>query len=214
MAVSRKAEKSKSQLLQLLRRGPTSVDDLATATKLTPNAVRFHLESMEAEGQIETAGVRRHEGAGKPAVLYVLTREAEVAFSRAYVPVLEACIQELRDSVPADQVVPFLRRVGRRLASVQDKGKGSLVQRAAKGSEVLNDLGGCTRVARSGDDITIQGEGCCPLGAVVAGEPAVCEAVEALLAGVTGAAVTQRCRHSERPQCCFFLAEKAEKLAK
>ena len=108
MAVS-KVEKSRAVLLQLLRRGPATVEDLAEDTGLTPNAVRFHMASLEDEGDIETAGTRKHQGAGKPAVLYRLTAEAEVGFSKAYAPVLAATVQELRGSVPSDQVVPFLK---------------------------------------------------------------------------------------------------------
>jgi predicted ArsR family transcriptional regulator len=202
MASTAKTEKSRPLLLQLLRRGPATVEELATATELTPNAVRFHLASMESAGEVEAAGVRRHEGAGKPAVLYVLTPEAEVAFSRAYAPVLEACIQELRESIPRDQVAPFLRRVGERLAGATQEASGSLAQRVANGSNLLNELGGCTTVSRSRGEYTIVGSGC-PLGAVVAGEPCVCEAVESLLTSVIGASVKQCCNHGPRPSCCF-----------
>ena len=200
---SEKTEKSRSLLLQLMRRGPTTVEEMATATELTPNAVRFHLASMEAAGEVVSAGVRRHEGAGKPAVLYVLTEATEMAFSKAYAPVLEACIQELRDSVPREELVPFLRRVGERLGTAHGAARGSLAQRVEKGSELLNGLGGCTVVSKESGTFTIKGQGCCPLGAVVADEPCVCEAVESLLANVIGAHVEQRCHHGERPSCCF-----------
>jgi predicted ArsR family transcriptional regulator len=200
---SEKTEKSRSLLLQLMRRGPTTVEEMAAATELTPNAVRFHLASMETAGEVETAGVRRHEGAGKPAFQYVHTHATEMAFSKAYSTVLEACIQELRESVPKEELVPFLRRVGERLGTAHGSAKGSLAQRVGKGSELLNGLGGCTVVSKENGSFTIKGQGCCPLGAVVADEPCVCEAVESLLANVIGAHVEQRCHHGERPSCCF-----------
>lgn len=209
MAMIEKSEKSRPMLLQLVRRGPATVDDLATATELTPNAVRFHLASMEAAGEVETAGVRRHQGAGKPAALYVLTPEAEVAFSRAYVPVLEACIQELRNTIPKKEVAPFLRRVGERLAAATKEPSGSLASRVTKGSNLLNDLGGSTAVTKRRDGFTIVGSGC-PLGAVVAREPCVCEAVESLLTSVIGAAVKQCCNHGPRPSCCFQIAAESQ----
>lgn len=199
---SKKAEKSRSVLLQLLRRAPATVEDLATETGLTPNAVRFHLNSLEAEGDVEPAGTRKHEGAGKPAVLYILTREAEVGFSKAYAPVLAATVQELRGSVPSDQIVPFLRRVGDRLAGTPKPSARALAQRVAAGSRLLNELGGSTTVSKTRNVYTIRGQGC-PLGAVVAGDPCVCTAVESLLTNVIGAPVKQCCNHGARPSCCF-----------
>lgn len=197
-----KADKSRAVLLQLLRRGPATVDDLATATELTANAVRFHLASLEAEGDVEAAGMRRHEGAGKPAVLYGLTPEAEVGFSKAYAPVLAATVQELHRTVPRDQVVPFLRRVGERLAPSAKSPSRPLAQRVAAGANLLNDLGGAATVSRRDDRYVIKGQGC-PLGAVVAGDPCVCSAVESLLTNVIGANVKQCCAHGARPNCCF-----------
>jgi predicted ArsR family transcriptional regulator len=202
MAAIVKTDKSRTVLLQILRRGPATVDELAEQTGLTPNAVRFHLSSLEDEGQVETAGIRRHEGAGKPAVLYVLTVEAEVGFSKAYAPVLAATVKELQESVPSREVAPFLHRVGERLAAGAKPSKRSLAQRVAAGASLLDDLGGSTTVSKKNDVYTIRGQGC-PLGAVVAVEPCLCEAVESLLSNVIGSPVKQRCHHGERPSCCF-----------
>ena len=202
MSAAEKTDKSRTILLQLLRRGPATVDDLAEQTGLTPNAVRFHLSSLEEEGQIETSGIRRHEGAGKPAVLYSLTVEAEVGFSKAYAPVLAATVKELQRSVPIGEVVPFLRRVGERLANGAKPSKRSMAQRVAAGASLLDDLGGSTTVTKKNDLYIIRGQGC-PLGAVVAEEPCLCEVVESLLSSVIGSPVRQRCHHGERPSCCF-----------
>jgi predicted ArsR family transcriptional regulator len=181
------------------------VDDLATETGLTPNAVRFHLTSLEAEGDVEASGTRRHEGAGKPAVLYALTPEAEVGFSKAYAPVLAATVKELRGTVPIDQVVPFLKRVGERLAGSVKPSNRPLAQRVAAGANLLNDLGGSATVSKTKDMFVINGQGC-PLGAVVAGDPCVCTAVESLLTSVIGAPVKQCCAHGARPSCCFEIS--------
>lgn len=202
MSAALKTDKSRAVLLQLLRRGPATVDDLAEQTGLTPNAVRFHLRSLEEEGRVETAGIRKHEGAGKPAVLYVLTVEAEVGFSKAYAPVLAATVKELQQSMPSSEIVPFLRRVGERLANGAKPSKRSLAQRVAAGASLLDSLGGSTTVSKKNDLYTIRGQGC-PLGVVVAAEPCLCEAVESLLSNVIGSPVKQRCHHGERPSCCF-----------
>ena len=64
-----KNEKTRRVLLTLLRARPSSVADLARETGLTVNAVRFHLESLELEGLVEPAGMRRPAGPGKPPIL-------------------------------------------------------------------------------------------------------------------------------------------------
>src|SRR5690348_14739585 len=102
-------EKTRAALLQLLREGPTSVTDLAEALGLTRNAIRFHLASLQAEGEIVAVGVRRHEGAGKPATLYMIAPSAEIALSSAYARVLLACVKELRRSGSSKMVDAFLR---------------------------------------------------------------------------------------------------------
>src|SRR5688500_6308392 len=110
------SDATRSQLLALLRRGSSTVDELARNRSLTNNAVRFHLAALEAAGTVTRLGVRKGLGAGKPAAVYGLTVAAEEAFSRAYAPVLAACILELRESMSRSQLLSFLKRVGKRIA--------------------------------------------------------------------------------------------------
>lgn len=202
MPDARKATKTKRLLLEALRKGPASADDLAAKLRLTANAVRFHLESLESEKSIEVVGSRKQVGAGKPAVLYMLTSEADLAFSRAYAPTLEACVQELRSSLSAAQVTSFLKRVGRRLAREPRRAEGPLSKRVQNAADALKALGGLTTVTRTNDGYTIRGSGC-PLGAVVAREPCVCSAVESLLTSIAGVPVKEYCDRSGRPSCRF-----------
>ena len=205
MAEAAKSTKTKQLLMEALRRGPASAEDLAAPLGLTTNAVRFHLESLEAEGSVEVVGTRKPAGAGKPAVLYMLTREADLSFSKAYAPVLEACVYELRSSLPANQVTSLLRRVGKRLAKDSHQGDRSLSRRARDAADALEALGGLTTVVRTSDGYEIRGSGC-PLGAVVAEEPCVCSAVESLLTTIAGTPVKEHCDRSGRPNCCFEIS--------
>lgn len=199
---------TRGRLLTLLRDDPCTVDDLAAALGLTDNAVRFHLAGLERDGAIERAGVRKPEGAGKPAVLYAISRETEIAFSRAYAPVLAACLEELRDEMRPEALIKLLRRVGERLARNVEPGTGSLKSRVSAASALLNQLGGLTTVEQSPGVFRIIGQGC-PLGAAVATEPCLCHTVESLLSHVVGAEVREQCNHSGRPSCCFEIARTA-----
>ena len=106
---------TRARLLALLRESAWTVDDLAERLSLTDNAVRFHMDALEKLGTVRKDGVRRI-GVGQPATVYSLSPEGEEAFSRAYAPVLIACLEELSDRSSAQQVAAFLRRVGKRLA--------------------------------------------------------------------------------------------------
>ena len=142
---------TRGRLLALLREGTWTVDDLAARLDLTNNAVRFHLAALEQEGGVAKAGVQRRSGAGQPAILYSLTRAADEAFSRAYAPVLAACVEELHTMMSGSQLAAFLERVGKRLAGEKTDTGESLQKRIAGASDLLNYLGGITTVELSKD---------------------------------------------------------------
>lgn len=194
-----------SRLLALLREGTWTVDDLAARLGLTDNAVRFHLASLVREGSVEKAGVQRHSGAGQPAALYSLTRAADEAFSRAYAPVLAACVEELHVMMSGTQLGAFLERVGKRLAGEKRDARDSLRKRITGASELLNSLGGITAVERSGDTYRIVGRAC-PLASAVEADHCVCSVVTALVSNVVDAEVRERCDRSGRPKCCFEIS--------
>jgi predicted ArsR family transcriptional regulator len=193
---------TRGRLLALLREGTWTVDDLANRLELTDNAVRFHLGALEAAGTVRKEGVLRRQGAGKPADLYTLTEDAEESFSRAYAPVLAATVAELRETMTSVQLVAFLKRVGKRLASSFRGKPAPLSSRVASASELLNALGGVTTVEKTGSTYQIIGRAC-PLSRAVESDACVCAAVTSLVAEVANADVTERCDRSGRPRCNF-----------
>jgi predicted ArsR family transcriptional regulator len=197
-----RTDPTRARLLALLRDGAWTVDDLAGRVGVTDNAVRFHLDALGRAGTVRKEGVRKMGGAGQPASLYSLTQGGEEAFSRAYAPVLIACLEELRDRTSGAQVVAFLRRVGKRLARGFGHSPGSLSSRVAGASDLLNTLGGMTSVEKSGRMYRIVGRAC-PLSSAVEADHCVCAAVTSLVAEMVGAEVTARCDRSGRPKCCF-----------
>lgn len=204
---SSRQEATRGRLLALLREGKWTVDDLAARLGLTDNAVRFHLMSLEGAGTVRKDGVLRKEGAGKPADLYTLTPGAEESFSRAYAPVLAACVAELRETMSTAQLVSFLRRAGRRLAKGLPRSPGSLAHRVAGAADLLNALGGITTVEKSGSTFQIIGRAC-PLASAVEADHCVCAAVTALVAEVVDADVAERCDRSGRPRCHFEISSR------
>ena len=194
--------KSRRAVLALVRGGPIAIPEISATTGLSANAVRFHLESLEAEGLVEPAGTRAPTGPGKPAAMYMVTPEADLSFSRAYAPVLAACVAELRGLMSAKELVAFLHRVGKRLGASAAIRNKPLASRVRAASDFLNAVGGMTSVTRTEHGYQIIGRGC-PLAAVVEREPCACRAVEGLVSEITGSRATEKCDRTGRPSCCF-----------
>lgn len=200
---------TRGRIIALLRCGARTVEELAQSLGLTDNAVRAHLATLERDGMVRQSGVRRGQGAGKPATVYELPLEAEVAFSRAYSPVLAALLEELVMHLPPSQTEALLAAVGRRLAApFLPPPTASFRDRLHAAVGVLNALGGSAELEERDGAAVIRGCGC-PLAAAVARRPETCRAVEALLTEVVGAPARLCCRQGDRPSCCFEIAPAA-----
>src|SRR3954465_8438761 len=96
-------ETTRGQVVALLRRGASTVEELARGLGLTDNAIRSHLSSLERDGLGRQEGVRRGPGAGAPAPGHESPPEGEPLFSRAYAPVLSALLDELSTQLPIER---------------------------------------------------------------------------------------------------------------
>jgi predicted ArsR family transcriptional regulator len=198
-------ESTRGKVVAMLRGGTRTVDELAVALGLTDNAVRAHLLGLERDGLVRSAGQRRGEGAGKPAVLFELSADAETMLSRAYAPVLSALLEVLAEELPERDAKRVLRETGKRLAQgAGGRATGNLEARANAAAAVLRALGGDVRVESRRGGATIRGAAC-PLATAVSRSPQVCHAVETLVGEIAGAEATECCDRAGRPRCCFEL---------
>ena len=198
-------DSTRGRIVALLRVRARTVEELAAELGVTDNAIRPHLVGLERDGMIRSAGVRRGETPGKPAVVFELHPEAEPLLSRAYAPVLSALLEVLTDTLPEREARRVLRETGRRLAaSVGGRAPGDLQARARAAAAVLTALGGAVQVEERRGSATIRGAAC-PLATAVSRTPQICHAVETLVGEIAGAKATERCDRSDRPHCCFEL---------
>src|SRR5947208_7905390 len=93
---------ARGRVIALLRRGSSTVEELAAELGVTDNAVRAHLQLLEREGLLQATGTRQGPGAGKPATTYELSAHAESALSSAYAPVLTALLRTLAERMPPE----------------------------------------------------------------------------------------------------------------
>lgn len=194
------AEGTAGRIMELLRRGPMTVDELAAALDLTRTAVRAQLATLQHQELIEQSGTRR--GPSKPARLYGVTTQAELLFSRAYVPILTQLLHVLARRMSPAEFDSVMREVGRAVMGGRAAPRGPLQDRVASASSLLNDLGGLTEIEEEDGLYVIRSHGC-PLAAATADHPEACNALESLLSEFVGTRVTKCCDRSSRKRCCF-----------
>lgn len=197
---------TRGQLLLLLRRDRATVEDLASALRLTDNAVRVHLAALERDGLARQCGVRRGGGSGKPAFEYTLTEAAERLFPRPYGEVLGLLLGVLAERLPPDVLEAAARETGRQLArqvvqECEGSGDGDRIGTAVA---VLNRLGGLAERDATAAAPAILARSC-PLADIVAHHPAACALVETLVGEVTGLPM-RACCETHPPAHCRFEA--------
>lgn len=96
---------------------PVAVDELATATGLHPNTVRFHAAALERDGLVEP--LRLPSGArGRPRTAYRATRQGERAGERNYRLLAEVLVEGIANGATAgpdraERPAAAARRAGR-----------------------------------------------------------------------------------------------------
>lgn len=195
---------TRGRILNELRRGPGTVNDLALVTGLTDNAVRAHLTSLERDGLIQLGGTR--PGTRKPNVLYELTPEAARLFPKPYAIVLHQLLDVLAERLAPADADEILRTVGLRLASgFRHVVRGAeLRQRVLEVLGVLEEIGGLAEIEEQEGKLCIRGFDC-PLGAAVTAHRQVCRVAEAMLADLLGVPVRERCEVEGDVRCRFEL---------
>jgi predicted ArsR family transcriptional regulator len=191
---------TRAEMLRLLRRSRQTITSLAGTLRLTDNAVRTHVASLERDGIVEHVGTHRDTG-GKPARVYELTRAGEELFPKAYALVLGGLVEEIARDEGRERAIELLRGVGRRVASGVQRTKG-IETRVEAAAAALRGLGGDIEVQRVEGGWRLQGYGC-PLSAVTANRAEVCALAQALVEEITGRTVSECCDRAGRPRCAF-----------
>jgi predicted ArsR family transcriptional regulator len=204
----RAAQGTSGRILELLRRGPKTVDELARAMDLTRPAVRAQLATLMRDELVEQRESRR--GTSKPSRVYGVTVQAELLFSRAYVPILTQLLHALSRRMPPAEFDSIMHEVGRGILEHRAPPRGTLGERVVGASALLNDLGGLTEISEKEGGYVIRSHGC-PLAAATADHPEVCNALESLLSEFVGASVTKCCDRYNRERCCFEVGPAAQR---
>jgi len=110
------------RIAEILKEHDTAtVAELAGQLGIAQVSVRHHLDILIGEDLVETTGVRRHDGAGRPSQVYSLTLEAAKLFPQRHDAIAEGMLTEMKATMPADQVrAVFLRMADKAAAEAPD----------------------------------------------------------------------------------------------
>ena len=199
---ARLMESTRGKILDLLRAGEQTVNELAAALKLTDNAVRAHLLSLERDGLIHQSGTQ--PGFRKPHATYALTPEAEQIFPKAYGVLLDLILIVISRQLSPKELRAAMREVGKRVAdnhmgAVRGKSRNQRIEVALR---ILKELGGSATFEESEGKHFICGNGC-PLAAATSRHPEACLIAESLLSQIVGVPVKEHCIHGGTPSCRF-----------
>jgi predicted ArsR family transcriptional regulator len=165
------------------------------------------LASLERDELVEPRGSRR--GTSKPARIYAVTTQAELLFSRAYIPILTQLLHVLARRLSPEEFDSVMREVGRGAMAGRAAPRGPLRDRVITASSLLNELGGLSEVEEEDGLYVIRSHGC-PLAAATADHPEACNALESLLSEFVGTRVTKCCDRYDRVRCCFEVLRGSE----
>jgi predicted ArsR family transcriptional regulator len=199
---NRLLESTRGQILELLRTKARTVNELADALRLTDNAVRAHLLSLERDGLVSQAG--KQPGFRKPHATYALTADAEQIFPKAYGSLLDILLSVLSRKLTGKELRAGMRAVGKKIANVhrqEVKGKNRK-QRIEAALRILKDLGGAASYHESEGKHFIRSDSC-PLAAATSQHPDACLIAESLLSEIIDAPVKECCKNGPSPSCCF-----------
>jgi predicted ArsR family transcriptional regulator len=155
--------------------------DISRALRMTPANARHHLDILEQEGLVQTAGVRPAEGRGRQAKIYTMSQPAQGNN-------LAGLAHALLEEIPPGAA----QRLAERLVGPQPKPR-HLTLRLAALAQRLNELHYQARwEARASGPIVLLEN--CPYAAIIDLHPELCQMDAALLEEMLGSQVEQRAR--------------------
>ncbi len=181
-----------------------TVDELTGTLKVSRNAVRQHLTSLERDGLV-AKGVTRPSG-GRPEQLYAITGRGQELFPRQYSWFSEMLMGTLHSILGEDGTAARLadmgRAVGTGIAARLSQMAGRQ-ERVAAAAETMRELGYEATLAATGDNLDIEAQNCV-FHQLAMKHPDICKFDLALLSSATGQRVEHRaCMARGDSKCCF-----------
>ena len=109
---------TRQRIIEFLKeKRQATVEELAAAIDLTPMAVRYHLNVLQADNLISAFAVRRQSGPGRPQQVYKLTEAADELFPEDYRSLTDYLLDEVSQRLGKDGVGEMFNNIANRLAN-------------------------------------------------------------------------------------------------
>jgi DeoR family transcriptional regulator, suf operon transcriptional repressor len=180
-------------LLTLKKHQPLTARELAERFAMTPNALRRHLETLEAAGVVRH--VREVRGVGGPVHAFQLTASGEALFPRSYGSILLDTLDDMASQQGRAAVPAFFERKWTALAAeaAPALAQSPLAERVQLVAELWSSMGYMAEADT--DDATglpVLRKHNCAIRAVAERYPEVCATEAAFMERVLGEPVSRR----------------------
>ncbi len=167
--------------------GSATPGEIGRSLKMPPANVRHHLSVLQEQGAVQVNGEIRLDGRGRPARLYVLSRQA----GQHNLDRLAGLLLDEILAVQSAEPQPRLERIAHKLAGdVPTDSRASLTRRLYQAVSRLNELHYQARwEAHAASPHLILGH--CPFGAIIAAHPELCQMDAAMLEALLKVPVAQ-----------------------
>lgn len=109
---------TRRRIIELLKeKEEATVDELAEAVCMTPMAVRYHLNVLQANRLITSPAVRHQTGPGRPQQVYRLTEAADELFPEDYYSLTNYLLDELNAQLGKKDLAEIFGNIADRLAN-------------------------------------------------------------------------------------------------
>ena len=109
---------TRQRIIEFLKeKNQATVEEMAAAINLTPMAVRYHLNVLQADNLIAAFAVRRQTGPGRPQQVYRLTDAADELFPEDYRSLTDYLLDEVSQKLGKDGLGELFSSIANRLAA-------------------------------------------------------------------------------------------------
>ena len=108
---------TRQRIIEFLKeKEEATVDELAAEVTMTPMAVRYHLNVLQADNLIAAPAVRHQSGPGRPQQVYRLTEAADELFPEDYYSLTNYLLDELNVQLDKKELAQIFGNIAGRLA--------------------------------------------------------------------------------------------------
>lgn len=179
---------TRKRIIELLKeREQATVDELAAAVNMTPMAVRYHLNVLQADNLITAPSVRYQSGPGRPQQVYRLTEAADPLFPEDYYSLTSYLLDELDAQLDSKNITDLFDKIAQRLVNEAPLPKPgqTFAQRLNETVAFLSQKGFIVDLESEGDTYKIHTHSC-PYRQVVRDHREVCSLDKQVIGAMLG----------------------------